>query len=476
LLNTNEVEIKKTLTDRFSKFELPTANAGLSYEKDPIIKEKINFKIEKEKLGKIINYDKSLKILKDNLAILNNSPITLYSKNSYPEIYSADTLNSVQEAEEIITIAPITMIYEDKNWEINKEALAGLLEIKIKEENNIKKTYIGLGLEKFTQYLDKNILPEINQPPIDAKFELKEGRVTEFIPSQDGLKVDIEKSLAAAEEEILNNNKKEVSLFVIKDKSKISIKDINDLGIREIIGTGKSNFSGSPSNRRHNIKVGADSLNGLLIKPGEEFSLIKALGSIDASSGYLPELVIKDNKTIPEYGGGLCQIGTTVFRGAIETGLPITLRRNHSYRVAYYEPAGTDATIYDPWPDLRFINDSDKHILIQSRIEGDDIYFDFWGTQDGRIIKKTDPVIYNIVKPGQTKLIETLDLAPGVKKCTERAHNGADAYFDYKVIYADGKIKEERFTSHYVPWREVCLIGVEKLTEEAEIIEKKIVE
>jgi vancomycin resistance protein YoaR len=280
------------------------------------------------------------------------------------------------------------------------------------------------------------------------------------------------------------------------EPSEISAKDINDFGIKEILGTGHSSFAGSPKNRRHNIAVGAESVNGILIKPGEEFSLIKTLGDINAESGYLPELVIKDNKTIPEYGGGLCQIGTTVFRATYASGLPVTMRRNHSYRVSYYEPAGTDATIYDPWPDYRFVNDTKNHILIQSRIEGDDIYFEFWGTPDGRTATHTYPVIYNIAKPGPTKIIETEDLKPGEKKCTERAHNGADAYFDYTVEYnkanppqiikekleANEEVEESdytietRFRSHYVPWREVCLVGIDNTkTENASSSEENIV-
>ena len=153
-----------------------------------------------------------------------------------------------------------------------------------------------------------------------------------------------------------------------------------------------------------------------------------------------------------------------MFRAALAAGLPITMRRNHSYRVGYYEPAGTDATIYDPWPDLRFINDTADYILIQSKIDGDNLSFEFWGTGDGRMAERTEPTIYNIVKPGPAKIIETTDLKPGEKKCAERAHNGADAYFDYKVTYAGGEIKENRFSSHYVPWQEVCLLGVEKLS------------
>jgi len=100
------------------------------------------------------------------------------------------------------------------------------------------------------------------------------------------------------------------------------------------------------------------------------------------------------------------------------------------------------------------------------------MYFDFWGTSDGRLSTTTYPVIYNIVRPGPTQIIETTDLKPGEKKCTERAHSGAEAYFDYFVTYNPGTESENkvenRFYSKYVPWREVCLVGVEA---KAEVVE-----
>jgi vancomycin resistance protein YoaR len=183
------------------------------------------------------------------------------------------------------------------------------------------------------------------------------------------------------------------------------------------------------------------------------------LGAIDKTSGYLPELVIKGNRTIPELGGGLCQIGTTLFRAALQSGLPITERRSHSYRVSYYEPAGTDCTIYSPHPDCRFLNDTGTYIFLQTRIDGDDLIFKFWGARDGRNVAITEPVVYNITKPLPTKYIETQDLEPGETKCTERAHNGAEARFDYTVKYADGTEKIRTFFSHYKPWQAVCLVG-----------------
>jgi vancomycin resistance protein YoaR len=230
----------------------------------------------------------------------------------------------------------------------------------------------------------------------------------------------------------------------------------------ELLGTGYSNFSGSPNNRRHNIATGSAALHGLVIPPDKEFSLGEALGPIEKETGYLPELVIKGDKTVPEYGGGLCQVGTTTFRAAMASGLPITERRNHSYSVSYYLEnglPGTDATIYPPHPDLRFLNDTGQYILIQVRSAGNDLYYDLWGKPDGRIAERTTPRIWDRVSPPPTKEVETTDLAPGVRKCTERAHTGLKAEFTYTVKYANGEIKEQVFRSTYKPWQEVCLVG-----------------
>ncbi len=479
IIAINKEEINNLLTENFSQFETPAQNAKLS------IDENNDFMVKEEKLGKVINYEKALNRLKINLAQLNSLPIQLFTKTDYPVIFKKDCLNIDAKAKKILSLAPLTLNYNGDQWKVEKNQLTSWLSLKINpessEENKPRSSdlrrgeiIIGLNKKVVEQFLQDEIASTTDQAPIEAKFEIKDGRVMEFQASQDGFKLNIEASFAKLESELINNKQSRIELVKTELKSKVLTSDINGFGISEIIGIGESDFSGSPKNRRYNIKNGAETLNGILIKPDEEFSLNNALGEINAATGYLPELVIKGNRTIPEYGGGLCQIGTTMFRVAIATGLPITQRRPHTYRVSYYEPAGTDATIYNPWPDMRFINDTGHHILIQSRIEGDNLYFDFWGTKDGRAVEITEPTIYNIIGPGPTKYIETLDLEPGKKRCTESAHSGADTYFDYKVTYANGdasadsaqRIKEKRFSSHYVPWRAVCLIGVEELSED----------
>lgn len=464
-LTIKPAEIKNILSQNFSGYATPAQNAKLISTLDKY-KKIYSFTVLPEKLGKKINYDKGIKEMINNLSVFNSANIILTEENDYPVVLANDCLNIDKQAQKITSLAPLSLIAEKNNYIIKQEDLITMLSLAKNPDSQWKeKVIVKIDDLALKNYLQNDLAPQVNKEPTLPKFIIKNGRVETFQVGANGLKLDIDKNLKLIKQAVAISTST-VKLILEDIQTELLATSTVDFGIKEIIGIGQSNFKGSPPNRRFNIKVGANTLNGILIKPAEEFSLVKTLGEIGSSTGYLPELVIKGNKTTPEYGGGLCQIGTTMFRAALATGLPITARRNHSYRVVYYEPAGTDATIYNPSPDLKFINDTGNYILIQSRIEGDNLYFDFWGKSDGRIATQTKPVIYNITKPGPTKLIETLDLKPGEKKCTEIAHNGADTYFDYKVTYADSQVKEKRFSSHYIPWQAVCLLGVEKLSSE----------
>lgn len=464
IYNLDSIKFKDLLNTNLNELNIEPTNAYFMSDKNDEIK------IMPERLGKEINYDEALNDFKNNLNNLNNSILDIKTKTKYPEIVAADLTGLNDKVKEVIGTENLTLVFQandatatssatssnNLSWTIKPVTLITWLSVsKLNGQ-----TSLSMSNEKIREYLEKNVSQKILIEPILPRFEIKNSKVTSWQSGVAGRELDFEKSLAQINQKFLQKERK---IYLITKKSgEADLSPTNDLNINEIIGTGSSNFSGSPSNRIKNIKAGAAALNGLLIKPGEEFSLVKNLGEVNEKTGYFQELVIKGNKTIPEYGGGLCQIGTTLFRAALASGLPITSRQNHSYRVVYYEPAGTDAAVYIPNPDVRFINDTNNYILIQVRIQKNLIYFDFWGTKDGRIASTTTPVVYNIVKPTPTKTIETTDLAPGVKKCTEHAHNGADAYFDYTVTYAAHSTNtpiQKRFKSHYIPWQEVCLIG-----------------
>ena len=465
--NLNQEELLVILEDNFKQYENPAKNAQLHIIEDDVI-------IIEEESGKTFDYKEIAKLINIHVSVLSQAPINTSLATDRPEITKEEAEKNIGWVEEILALAPISLKYDQLEWPIEKEKLSELLELQINQDSEIfapGKIMPAFKLDEFTSFLE-TIANEIDIEAQDAKFEFKNGRVTQFQASSDGLKVNIEESIKKINRSIIFEKSNLADLRVDVLPSQIGTGSVNDMGIKERLGIGTSNFGGSPANRRHNIAIGAGSLNGLLIKPEQEFSLLKALGEIDGDHGYKAELVIKGNKTIPEFGGGLCQIGTTAFRVALNAGVPITQRQNHSYRVSYYEPAGTDATIYDPAPDFRFLNDTGHNILFLARTQGDQVIFELWGTGDGRkaIQSPSPPKIYSIKAPPPTKIVETEDLPVGQKKCTERAHNGATTEFTYQVTYPSGEVKSKIFKSVYVPWQAVCLVGVEKI-EDPELVE-----
>jgi vancomycin resistance protein YoaR len=444
------------LKDNFGQFDKPTVDTSFVDAGGSV-------GVRTGKQGTVLNYDAGIAALRSSLDLGKVPPaFTLSSVSDITPATEAEAQEFLAKVEDVLAAAPATLTVRDKTYTVGRNELLSWLTLNANRSGR----KLALDAETVKEKLAA-IAAEVNVTPQEGKFAIENGKVKEFQVGTTGWELDQAASAAELSKELLKGENT-VALVGNEVEPQTTTAETGDLGITELIGTGKSNFAGSPVNRRHNIAVGAAAVNGSLIKDGEEFSLIKTLGKIEASTGYRTELVIKGNKTIPEYGGGLCQIGTTTFRAALASGLPITERRNHSYRVRYYEPAGTDATIYDPKPDFRFMNDTGHAVLIQTRIDGDELIFEFWGTSDGRIAKQSTPKVTNIVVPPPTKIIETTDLKPGEKKCTESAHNGADASFTYTVTMPDGEVKTQVFKSRYKPWQAVCLLGVKKETAPVE--------
>ncbi len=462
----DEEAVKNLLKSQFGKFEVKAQQAW-----PEVVWEENSFEViaREETMGKTFDYDQALVELKKKLSLVQKGEIILIEKVTVPEVKLADVQARKGDVEYVIASSVPQFVYGEKNWKMDKKKFARMLEF----NNNDITIDLNLNKDLFEKWFKENISTQIDIEPKSAQLEMKDGNLQKISAHQEGLKADIDKARSDANSKLLAVDWP-VTVNLNKVQPEVMTDNINDLGIKEIIGIGESSFAGSPANRIHNIKNGANKIHGMLIKPGEEFSLITALGEIEASTGYKAELVIKGNKTIPEYGGGLCQIGTTVFRAAMGSGLPITERRNHSYSVSYYLEdglPGVDATIYIPHPDVRFVNDTGKHVLIQAKVEGSKVKFEFWGTKDGRKAERTKPKVWDWVSPPLTKYIETAELKPGEKKCTESAHKGVKASFDYIVTLANGEVKKQNFYSVYKPWQAVCLIGVE--AEKKEVVEEE---
>ena len=275
-----------------------------------------------------------------------------------------------------------------------KDSIICNLTFSIKKENHFqKKSFMSLDQDRVADFLE-GLSQKTNHEPENAKFKIEDGKAAAFSLSEPGVELDEPKSQEILVSYIKSDEQKNsLELPYKKTDPEVNIDSIDNMGITTLIGEGRSNFRGSPKNRIFNINVATKKFDGVLIKPKEEFSFVKVLGPVDGEHGYRPELVIKKDKTEPEFGGGICQVSTTAFRAAINSGLEITARRNHAYPVSYYNPQGMDATVYVPKPDLRFINDTPNYILIQTKIEGTELIFNFYGANDGRKIEVKGPFI-----------------------------------------------------------------------------------
>lgn len=229
-------------------------------------------------------------------------------------------------------------------------------------------------------------------------------------------------------------------------------QELIDRGITDVLAVGKSNFRGSSAARRQNIRVASDKYNGLILAPGEQFSFNGILKSVRPEDGYVEELVIKGNDTEKEYGGGICQVSTTVYRAAFNGGLQLDERFNHSYAVPYYQPHGFDATIYLGGKDFKFTNDTPADLIIQTLVSGDDMYFVFYGTDDGRKVVSEGPYISNH-RPEPAPIIEeTTVLPPGVQEYVSYGQDGFDTVWN-RTVYKPGEAPlEETFASYYKAW------------------------
>jgi vancomycin resistance protein YoaR len=345
-----------------------------------------------------------------------------------------------------------------QNWEVDDEQMLTWLDLQTGVWNRGKvKDWI------------RELAQTVNRPAQNSTFRfLGEGKVEEFEPAREGVTVleenTTEMVMAVLENIAENTEIQVVDLEIRTTEPEIATGDANSLGIKELIGKGESWFTGSITNRIFNLKKAADTLNGILVAPDQVFSFNQAVGEVSANTGYKQAYIIKEGKTILGDGGGVCQVSSTLFRAILAAGLPIEERTAHAYRVSYYEvkyQPGFDATVFQPAPDLKFLNDTGNHILIQTRYDEKTKYlaFELYGTGDGRKVEISKARVWDVVSPPPDLYQDDPTLPVGKVVQTEHSAWGAKVAFDWKVARGEEILQQRTFYSNYRPWQAVYLRG-----------------
>ncbi|HSX49247.1 MAG TPA: VanW family protein [Candidatus Saccharimonadales bacterium] len=432
------------------------------------------------------------------IVVVATAAVFIFFQNRFlPNIYISGVNMSAKTSEEasfllgpkLKTPKSITLSYNDKKFDIPVDSLNIVFDKEktvknaislgksenllkdIKDIYSLTKSRLDFPLELS---LNENILSEkitkiadvVNIPSQNAVFTFTEGRVQNFTPESNGLSVEKDKLKELILTSIYKNDDSPITI-AIPTKAVFPVvktSDINNLGIKELIGSGTSHFAGSIYSRIYNINLASSRINNTLIAPNEIFSFNRMVGDISALNGYQQAYVIENGQTVLGDGGGVCQVSTTMFRAAMNTGLPIVERHAHAYRVHYYEEdaaPGLDATIYTPSVDFKFKNDTGNYILIQTQIDTRNLVltFNLYGTSDGRVSNITKPVLWGYQPAPVSLYTDDPTLPVGQTKQIDFAASGIKSQFEYTVTKNGEVINHQVFYSEFKPWQAKFLRG-----------------
>ena len=445
----DEEELAKELINVIEQVEVEAVSPSVELVKTAVL-------VKKGSPGILVDLKKLRVEIGQNLAFAKETPIKLPLKIVDPTIDETQAKEIEIRATNLLGKS-LVLETDDNNFIYEEGEIIAFLFVD------------GEYSRQNIQTIITRVADTLNRKPQNSIFTYEQGRVKEFAPAKDGLKVDQEllenkivgnlRSLETSDKLVAN-----IDIPVERTAPKVRTEDVNELGIKELIGRGVSRFVGSIPSRAYNITLSASKFNGTLIKPGEIFSFNDTLGDVSAYTGYQQAYIIKNGRTVLGDGGGVCQVSTTFFRAVLNAGLPIAERRAHSYRVSYYEQdsaPGFDATVYGPLIDLKFKNDTPGHLLVQTRVDPktSSLVFEIYGTDDAREVEITKPVITSVTAPPEDLYQDDPTLPTGTIKQVDFKAWGAKVNFNYKVTRNGEELFSKTFYSNFRPWQAIYLRG-----------------
>jgi vancomycin resistance protein YoaR len=449
-----------------AEIDQPVQEASLALENAEVV-------VKSGQVGLEVDVQTTLSLLKPYLENLQNGEIPLVVQETPPTIMEVG--NQAELAREILSEPLILVDPADggSNWSISPEELAGMLTVRRVEEIDTGNDgyQIDVNTEAFSVFLN-SLAPSLSISPVNARFIFNDDtRQLDLLePAVIGRQLDIDTSISIINER-LKAGEHEIPLqFAVVNPAVTDDSTGEELGITELVHQETSYFYGSDAARVQNIETASAQFHGLLIPPGTTFSMADALGNVSLENGYAEALIIYGDQTIQGVGGGVCQVSTTLFRAAFFAGFPIEERHAHAYRVGYYEMrrdgtkdpdlAGLDATVYVPIVDLKFTNDTEHWLLMETYMGNyDSLTWKFYSTGDGRTVNWETTGPTNVIPAPEPLYRENPDLETGEIEKVDYAAEGAEITVTRTVYKGDSVYFSDSFYTKFQPWQEVWEYG-----------------
>ena len=418
-------------------------------------------------IGRQVLVDATLAQVSQQLQAFVPTTIPLQTREIPPRLDDA-TVAAARAQIETMLQGPLTLRVGKNEYEWTVADLADMIIINRVPSAEGDRIAVTLDQDMIARRI-RQIADETEKPGTRPRVAWNNGDLKIVKPGKPGLRLDEARArdmvIAAA-----MGRDRTLDLPMVPTDPPVTEANLHQLGIRELVSIGKSDFTGSAAYRVHNIGVGMQLLNGLLIAPGEEFSFNKNIGQINAANGFVEGAAIIQNRTQQEFGGGICQDSTTMFRAAFWAGLPITERWGHSFYISWYDKyalgprgngPGLDATIFTGGPDLKFVNDTGAWLLIQawSNPKTGVAQIELYGTKPNRTVDLTHKVYDHVPAPTEPVFVADPKVPRGTIKHTDKARGGMTIDV-YRLVVENGAPRPpELFRTRFRPWPNIYTLN-----------------
>lgn len=292
----------------------------------------------------------------------------------------------------------------------------------------------------------ETIKKDINKEAINAKISMPtRGNflVTDEVLGKKIKEEELKKEILEAVNGDVNVDSIKINAPIEEVEPKVKAESLRNINAK--IAGAETQYRNSDSGRATNIELGAKTINGLLMMPGDVFSFNELVGDTTADKGYKDAGIIVNNQLTKGLGGGICQVSTTLYQAVLKTGLYSVQRTNHSLLVGYAEP-GQDATISYDYLDYKFKNTFEYPIYIEGYSYNNELYFNIYSNESlkNRSYKITSEITETL-KPKVTQ-VKDPKLYVGESKVVLQDFTGYKVTV-YREIYENGKFVEKEVIS-----------------------------
>ncbi|HEV7664891.1 MAG TPA: VanW family protein [Chloroflexota bacterium] len=360
----------------------------------------------------------------------------------------------------------LTATFADETWKLERADVAKLVSLRssTRPDQPAAVTLDDAPLRAWAARVAK----DVDQTVQDARFQYNGGNLKVLRASKQGRRVDQEATVKSVHDALLSGEHT-VALPVSVVEPSVSSDNPQALGITELIDKGSTSFAGGIAEKKANIKLAAQRLNGVVVAPGGTFSFNDAVGPTTIDAGFQWGFGIESGtngpKTVPSVAGGICQVATTLFQPVFWSGYQLEERYWHLYWIPAYTSRGVvglDVTVDgDSGLDFKWTNPTKDYVLIQADTDDANIYFGLYGKKPSWKVQVDDAVITNRVPPDPKPIAQEEPSLPwGRTLMVETARDGFDAQVTRRVLPSDGgKPRELSLKSTYQPAHTVTLVG-----------------